>query len=183
VNIVKPEVSITVREVPPPVTVVNSMFPFSIVISNRGTGKAQDFRLNMTLSASLQLVTAPRIDTAVNAQCSPPYYEPAGNVSKISLICSSIDPDGNVEVKMLLKPVSAGNTSINIDKAMYTSYGSSYNLDTKSYSYHILVTTPIEMRLFSATLLALWVVLVALFVIAATKGLPFRIKTGRRLGA
>ncbi|MGY0288152.1 MAG: hypothetical protein ACUX7D_05150 [Candidatus Methanodesulfokora washburnensis] len=183
VNIVKPEVSITVREVPPPATVVNSIFPFSIVISNKGTGKAQGFTLNMTLSASFQLVTAPRIDTAVNAQCSPPYYEPAGNVSKISLICSSIDPDGNVEVKMLLKPVSAGNASINIDKAMYTSYGSSYNLDTKSYSYHILVTTPIEMRLFSATLLALWVVLVALFVIAATKGLPFRIKTGRRLGA
>jgi len=52
----------------------------------------------------------------------------------------------------------------------------------KGLSYHILVTTPIEMRLFSATLLALWVVLVALFVIAATKGLPFRIKTGRRLG-
>ena len=183
VYIVKPEVSITVREVPPTATVVNSMFPFSIVISNKGTGKASEFRLNMTLSASLQLVVAPKIDTAVNAQCSPPYWEPAGNISRVRIICSSIDPDGNVEVKMLLKPVSAGNTSIRVDRAIYMQHGSPYNLDVSNLNYHVFVTTPIEMRLFAASLLALWIVLVALFVIAATKGLPFKIKTGRRLGA
>ncbi len=176
VSIVKPSVSVILHEKPPSSTVVGSVFPVSFSISNSGTGTAYDFEMDLKLSSSLRLMLPPSLTTTVKAQCSPPSWTPHGNVSYVRLSCSKIDPTGNVELRLVLKADEPGNYSIEVTKMVYTQGGTNqkYSLDTSKLNYEISVMTPIEMRLFSAALLALWIFLVVLFVMATTRGLPFR---------
>ncbi len=176
ISIVKPSVSIILHEKPPSSTVVGSVFPVSFSVSNSGTGTAYNLEMDLKLSSSLRLMLPPSLTTTVKAQCSPPSWTPHGNVSYVKLSCSRIDPTGNVELRLVLKADKPGNSSVEVMKITYTQEGTNqgYSLNTSKLKYMISVMTPIEMRLFSAALLALWIFLVVLFVIATTRGLPFR---------
>ncbi|MCS7102753.1 MAG: hypothetical protein NZ992_02585, partial [Candidatus Korarchaeum sp.] len=187
VTIVKPELSVKIEDIPPNVTVVNSLVEFSIYAINKGNGDAKKLNVELEFSPGLYMVNPPTVNKGEGVVCEQPAWEPGEKSVKLKLSCDTIKPQGFLKMVLTLKTQTTGKQWIKVNSISYlTPDGSStLNVPTASYYYSTVVVTPFETRVFYLSIFTFSVILVAMFVIGVTRGFSLKVRRlGRRkLGA
>ncbi|MEM1983698.1 MAG: hypothetical protein QXW76_00325 [Candidatus Korarchaeum sp.] len=181
VTIVKPELSVRVEDMPPNITVTNSLIEFSIYAINKGNGDAKRLSVELEFSPGLYMVNPPKVDKGEGVVCEQPIWEPGERSVKLRLSCDTVKPQGFLKMILTLKTQTTGKQWIRVNSISYlTPDGSStLNIPTASYYYSTVVVTPFETRVFYLSIFTFSVILVAMFVLGVTRG--FGLRVGRRL--
>ncbi len=182
VTIVKPDLSARVEDVPPNVTVVNSLVEFSLYLINRGNGDAKKLNVELEFSPGLYMVNPPTVNRGEGVVCEQPTWEPGEKSVRLKLSCDTVKPQGFLKMIITLKTQTTGRQWIRVNGISYlTPDGSStLSLPTASYNYDTVVVTPFETRIFYLSIFTFSVILVAMFVIGVTRG--FGLRVGGRMG-
>lgn len=188
VTVVKPELSFRVEDVPPNLTVVNSLVEFSIYAINKGNGDAKKLNVELEFSPGLYMVNPPTVNKGEGVLCEQPTWEPGERSVKLKLSCDTVKPQGFLKMVLTLKTQTTGKQWIRVNSISYlTPDGSStLNVPAAPYYYSTVVVTPFETRVFYLSIFTFSVILVAMFVVGVTRGFGLKVGRGlrgRKLGA